>query len=129
MQQLALALGDLRKDALAAVDLLLREGDAVTQVLGDRVADSLSFGAAEPNGGVVLLDGGLDEVDGLVALRALTALVLGTDEVFIGAAVAFVPRVNEMAAAVATADGGRVSATKAAISLRRLELRQAGPLE
>ena len=52
----------------------------------------------------MVLDGGLDEVDGLAALWAFAALVARADEVFVDAAVAFVAGVDQAAAAGAAAD-------------------------
>ncbi|HXA55131.1 MAG TPA: hypothetical protein VNV37_09700 [Solirubrobacteraceae bacterium] len=83
---------------------MLGEGNAVAQVFRDRLADMLAFVVAEANGGVVLLDGRFDQVDGLVALLALPALVLGADEVLVDATVAVVAGVDELAATGAAAD-------------------------
>lgn len=52
----------------------------------------------------MLFDGCFYEVDGLVALGAFPALVLGADEVLVDPAVAFVSGVDELAAAGAAAD-------------------------
>ena len=56
--------------------------------------DFLAFGLAERDAGVVVFDGCLNEVDGLVALGAFAALVARADEVFVVAPVAFMAGVR-----------------------------------
>ncbi|HSZ06864.1 MAG TPA: hypothetical protein VK778_16875 [Solirubrobacteraceae bacterium] len=96
---------DFLEDAPAAINLLLGCRDALAEADRDGLANVLAFGLAERHSRVVVLDRGLYEVDGLVALRALAALVARTNEVLVVAAVAFVAGVDETAAAGAAADG------------------------
>jgi hypothetical protein len=104
VQELSFLFFDFIEDAVAAVDLLLGYLGALVEVVGDRLADFLAFGVGDGDASVVVLDGGFDEVDGLVALGAFPVLVVGADEVLVDAAVAFVLGVDEAAAAGAAAD-------------------------
>ncbi|HEV3322353.1 MAG TPA: hypothetical protein VG147_09215 [Solirubrobacteraceae bacterium] len=104
VQELAFLVFDFVEDASAAVDLLLGDLGALVEVVGDRLPDFLAFGVGDGDTAVVLLDGALHDVDGLVALGALVALVVGADEVLVGSAVAFVLGVDQAAATGAAAD-------------------------
>ena len=65
-----------------------------------RLQDRLAFLLAEGDARVVVLDGALDEVDGLVALGAFATQVARADEVLVEPAVAFVARVDQTVAAL-----------------------------
>src|ERR1700691_1661905 len=94
VQELSFLLFDYREYASAAINLLASGGQALAEILGDGSPDLFTLGVAEHDRGVVTLDDCFDQVDGQVALWALAALVLDADEVFIGAAVAFVAGVS-----------------------------------
>ncbi|HXN38668.1 MAG TPA: hypothetical protein VN892_11560, partial [Solirubrobacteraceae bacterium] len=79
-----------------------------------------AFGLAERDACIVGFDGCFYEVDGLVALGAFAALVARTDEVLVGAAVAFVSGVDELAAAGAAADGALEVVLVLAVALSRV---------
>ncbi|HEY7953364.1 MAG TPA: hypothetical protein VID70_10265 [Solirubrobacteraceae bacterium] len=117
VQELAFLLFDFVQDASAAVDLLLGGRHALAQVAGERLADLVAFGVGDGDAAVVLLDGLLDEINGLIALGALSVLVALADEVFVGAAVAVVAGVDQAAAAGAAADGALEAVLVLAVAL------------
>ncbi|HWY18784.1 MAG TPA: hypothetical protein VNY27_08765 [Solirubrobacteraceae bacterium] len=93
------------------------------EVTGYRLADCLPFGVGEGDTAVVVLDRDFYEVDGLVALGALAALVVGADEVLVDAAVAGVLGVDEAAAAGAAADGALEVVLVCAVALAGVVVR------
>ncbi|MGA2165436.1 MAG: hypothetical protein ABSH36_13330 [Solirubrobacteraceae bacterium] len=123
VQELALLLFDFLKNGLAALDLQLGGGDLLVEVFGDRLADLLAFLGAELDGRVVRVDLGFYDIDGVVALRALPALVLGTDEVLVDTAVAIVAGVDELAAAGAATDGALEVVLVLAVALPGMAVR------